>query len=72
MNVEEAESHLRDYLLQGIVEEIFWADEAYALAEEIGKHVEQINTTGFGALFRTLQTILSDRQTRTLTSEGEA
>ena len=72
MNVEEAERHLRDYLLQGIVAEIFWADEAYALTEEIGEHVEQINATAFGALFGALQTILSDRQTRTLTSEGEA
>ncbi len=67
MNVEEAEEHLRDYLLQGIVAEIFWADEAYALAEEVGKHVERINATGFDALFGSLQTILSDRQTLSVT-----
>jgi hypothetical protein len=67
MDVKEAERHLKDYLLDGIAAEIFWADEAYALAEEIGKYVEQINTAGFGDLFGSLQTILSDRQTLSVT-----
>jgi hypothetical protein len=67
VNVEEAENHLRDYLLQGIGAEIFWADEAYALAEEISKHADQINAAGFGALFGSLQTTLSDRQTLSVT-----
>jgi hypothetical protein len=34
MRVEEAERHLNDYLLNGIAAEIFWAEEAYALAEK--------------------------------------
>ena len=38
MEAEEAEKQLRDYLLNGIVTEIFWAEEAYALAEEVSKH----------------------------------
>jgi hypothetical protein len=63
VNVGGAENQLRDYLFQGIGAEIFWADEAYALAEEIGKHVDQINAAGFGRLFGSLLTILSDRQT---------
>jgi AbiU2 len=67
VNVEEAETHLRDYLLDGIAAEIFWADEAYALAEEIGKHVQQINDANFGALFSSLQVIFSDRQTLSIT-----
>jgi hypothetical protein len=67
VNVGEAEKHLKDYLLQGIGAEIFWADEAYALAEEMGKYVDQINAAGFGSLFATLQTVLSDRQTLSVT-----
>ncbi len=67
MNVGEAENRLRDYLFQGIGAEIFWADEAYALAEEIGKHADQINAAGFGRLFGSLLTILSDRQTLSVT-----
>ena len=67
MNVQEAEKHLRAYLLQGIGEEIFWADEAYALALEIDKHAEQINAAGFGPLRTSLVTILSDRQTLSIT-----
>jgi hypothetical protein len=66
-DVEEAEKHLKDYLLQGIAAEIFLADEAYALAEEIGKHADQINAAGFDALFGSLQLILSDRQTLSVT-----
>jgi hypothetical protein len=43
LNVNEAEERLRDYLYNGLVSEIFWAEEAYALAQEIGKHSDQIN-----------------------------
>jgi hypothetical protein len=67
VNVGEAENQLRDYLFQGIGQEIFWADEAYALAEEIGKHADQINAAGFGRLFGSLHIILSDRQTLSVT-----
>lgn len=67
MNAEDAEERLRDYLLHGIATDVFWADEAYALAEEIGQHVEQIRAAGFNALFGTLQVGLSDRQTLSVT-----
>ena len=67
MNAEEAQQHLRDYLLNGIAAEINWADEAYALAEEIGKHAEQINAGNFNRLFESLQLSLSDRQTLSVT-----
>jgi hypothetical protein len=67
LNAEEAQQHLRDYLLNGIAAEIYWADEAYALAEEIGKHAEQINAGNFNRLFGSLQLSLSDRQTLSVT-----
>jgi hypothetical protein len=59
----EAENRLKDYLTNGLVVEIYLADQAYALAEEIGKHAEQINAAGFADLFFSLQIMLSDRQT---------
>ena len=43
--------------------EIFWADQTYALAEEIGKYVQRINVANFGELFGSLQLVLSERQT---------
>jgi hypothetical protein len=50
-------------LLNGIGTQIDLADQAYALAEEIGKYAEQINEASFGELFGALQIMLSDRQT---------
>jgi hypothetical protein len=67
MRVEEAEKHLKDYLLHGIVAEIFWAEEAYALAEVIGQRVQAIHAARFTPLFGSLQVILSDRQTLSVT-----
>jgi hypothetical protein len=67
VKVEEAEKHLKDYLLNGIAAEIFWADEAYALAEEISKHAQSSNATRFRSLFGSLQVIFSDRQTLSVT-----
>jgi hypothetical protein len=67
MDVEEAERHLKDNLLNGIATEIFWADEAYALAQEIGKHAQALNANGFDALYGSLQVILSDRQSLSVT-----
>ena len=63
MKVEEAEVLLRNYLLNGLAMEILWADQSYALAEEIGRHAEQINTANFGELFGSLQLVLSERHT---------
>ena len=63
MNEEAAALRLREYLLDGIAREIFYAEEAYSLAQEIGKYAEEINTANFGEFFGSLQVILSDRQT---------
>ena len=65
MEAEEAEKQLRDYLLNGT--EIFWAEEAYALAEEVSKHAQAIHAAGFTSLFGSLQVLLSDRQTLSVT-----
>jgi hypothetical protein len=67
VEAEEAEKQLRDYLLNGIVTEIFWAEEAYALAEEVSKHAQAIHAAGFTSLFGSLQVLLSDRQTLSVT-----
>jgi len=63
LNVEEAEVLLRNYLLSGLATEIFWADQTYALTEEIGRHAKQINAANFGELFGSLQMLLSERHT---------
>ncbi len=63
MNVEEAEEILKNYLLNGLATEIFWADQTYALTEEIGRRAEQINAANLGELFGSLQMLLSERQT---------
>ncbi len=60
---QEAALRLREYLLDGIAGEIFRADQAYSLAQEIGKYAQDVNTANFGELFGYLQIILSDRQT---------
>jgi hypothetical protein len=58
VEAEKAEKQLRDYLLNGIVREIFWAEEAYALAEEVSKHAQAIHAAGFTSLFGSLQVLL--------------
>jgi hypothetical protein len=67
VNSANAEEQLRDYLCEGIVTEILCADEAYALNEEIVKHAEQIKAREFNDLFYSLQTMISDRQTLSIT-----
>ena len=67
MRAEEAEKQLKDYLLNGIAAEIFLAEEAYALAEEVGKHAQAIHASGFTSLFSSLQVLFSDRQTLAVT-----
>jgi hypothetical protein len=42
---------------------MFWADQTYALAEEIGKYAQGISAADFGELFGSLQLVLSERQT---------
>jgi hypothetical protein len=63
MNITEAESKLNDYLMKGIVSEIFWADECKALAVKIGENSPSINSSAYAQLFGRLQTILSEYQT---------
>jgi hypothetical protein len=63
MNIIEAESKLDDYLMKGIVSEIFWADECKSLAVKIGKNSPSINKSAYAQLFGRLQTILSEYQT---------
>jgi hypothetical protein len=63
MNTTECEKILNDYLMNGIVKELFFADQTKALAVTIGKHSNAINYNGFGDLFGSLQNILSDHQT---------
>ncbi|MEO6588473.1 MAG: hypothetical protein ABIP06_04005, partial [Pyrinomonadaceae bacterium] len=63
MNTKEAEETLNDYLMNGIVKELFFADQTKALAVTIGKHSSAVNSNGFGDLFGSLQNILSDHQT---------
>lgn len=63
MDRAHAESRLKEYLVHGLVPELYQAEEAYALAAEIGRHSAQVNAMGYGQLFAVLQHALSDRQT---------
>jgi hypothetical protein len=67
MGEESAKDLLRDYLIKGILTDIYTAEEAYSLASEIGDEAEHVNRAGFGRLFHTLQVTLSDRQTLSVT-----
>ena len=67
MNEKSVEERLRDYLLNGVAKDIFLAEEAEALAKEIGEHADEINEAGFGRLFGSFQLTLSDRQTLLVT-----
>jgi hypothetical protein len=71
LNTNNAEEQLRNYLQYGLVADILWADEAYALNAEIIAHAKQINRHRFGALFASLQTMISDRQTLSITKMFE-
>jgi hypothetical protein len=62
LNRVDAEKRLEDYLQYGIANEIYFADQAYALAEEIGRYANQINEANYDELFGPLQDMLSDRQ----------
>src|SRR5918998_5314549 len=63
VEAQDAEKRLKDFILNGIVTEILWAEEAYALAQEIGRRADAIRAAGFGSLFGSLQVLASDRQT---------
>ena len=72
MDTETVEARLKDYLLQGVAKEIFFADEAKSIAVAIGNHAEQLNKHGFGGLFYSLQLAYSDRQTLCVAKMFEA
>src|SRR5688572_1960248 len=60
---QHAESTLKDYLLNGLLVSINEAEQARALAAQIGEQSARINATGLGSVFGALQRALSDRET---------
>ncbi|HYX28150.1 MAG TPA: hypothetical protein VE863_06260 [Pyrinomonadaceae bacterium] len=67
MSSKTPESTLKDYLLDGVAKEIFFAEEAKFVALEIGRHADEVNARGFGRLFGSMQVAYSDRQTLCIT-----
>ena len=63
MNQAQAEAKLNDYLLKGIVFEIFWADEAKALAVKTGEHAAALRQTEYAPLIYRIQFMASDLET---------
>jgi hypothetical protein len=53
-----ARDRLNDIISQGVVIDIYYAEEALALYELIGRRAEQINAQTYGALFGSLQMML--------------
>ncbi len=67
MDTADAEKLLRAHLIEGVGNQISWADLTYELAKEISNHREQIAEARFDELFSRLWVILSDRQTLEVT-----
>src|SRR6266403_5469895 len=57
MNAKET---LESYFMEGIVADLFTAEQTYALLMQIGQNANAINQANFGALFGPLQLVLSD------------
>src|SRR5215211_3902225 len=57
MNAKET---LRCYFMEGIVADLFAAEQTYALLKQIGQNANAINQANFGALFGPLQSVLSN------------
>lgn len=57
MNAKET---LRSYIIEGIVADLFAAEQTYALLKEIGQNANAINLANFGAFFGPLQSVLSN------------
>jgi hypothetical protein len=57
MNSKET---LKSYFMEGIVGDLFTAEQTYALLKQIGQNANAINQANFGALFGPLQSILSN------------
>jgi len=56
MNAKET---VKSYM-DGIVADLFAAEQAYALLKQIGQNANAINQANFGALFGPLQSVLSN------------
>ena len=69
--MSDIEETLRDYLLNGIAADIFRAEQAYSLAEVVGRRADQINAATFGDALGPLQEILSEHQTLAITKAFE-
>lgn len=63
MNLAEAEAKLRDYVENGLIAEIFWAESYRALAVKIGDHSDAVNASDYRRLLGMLQTNFSERET---------
>jgi hypothetical protein len=63
MNLPEAEKKLDDYLKNGVIAEIFWAERYRALALKIRDHAIAINASEYRKLFVVLHTNFSERET---------
>jgi hypothetical protein len=57
MNAKEA---LKSYFMEGIVADLFAAEQTYALLKQIGQNANATNQANFGALFGPLQSVLSN------------
>src|SRR5206468_12934751 len=57
MNAKET---LKSYFMEGIVADLFAAEQTYALLKQIGQNANAINQANFGALFGPLQSVLSN------------
>ena len=57
MNAKET---LKSYVVEGIVADLFAAEQTYALLKQIGQNANVINQANFGAFFGPLQWILSN------------
>jgi hypothetical protein len=59
-NSVTAKDTLKDYITNGIVAELFTAEQTYALLKQIGQNASAINDGNFGAFFGPLQSVLSN------------
>ena len=57
MNAKEI---VKSYFMEGIVADLFAAEQTYALLKQIGQNANAINQANFGALFGPLQSVLSN------------
>jgi AbiU2 len=55
-----AKETLKNYLMEGIADDLFAAEQTYALLKQIGQNADGINQAKFGALFGPLQVVLSN------------